>query len=231
MTTAVTDTSNPFDFLNHQKVANSNATQDSSTQDASSLQLGQNQFLQLLLAQLKNQDPMQPQDPSAFLSQLAQFSTVTGVQGMQESISQLTDSMRSSQALSGASLVGHDVLAPAKSVTVAAGAAVSGAADIPDGASAAQVQVRDASGQLIRVFSMPAGAGVNDFTWDGLTSSGTAAPAGTYDFQVVANVGGTAVAADPMLRSRVASVTMDGSNLTLNTNAGTIALSDVKRVM
>jgi len=53
MTTAVTDTSNPFDFLNHQKVANSNATQDSSTQDASSLQLGQNQFLQLLLAQLK----------------------------------------------------------------------------------------------------------------------------------------------------------------------------------
>src|SRR6188768_3696602 len=76
-------------------------------------QLGQNEFLQLMLAQLKNQDPFKAMDPSQFLGQLAQFGTVSGIQEMQGSLSTLSDSLRSSQVLGGTSLVGHYVLADA----------------------------------------------------------------------------------------------------------------------
>jgi len=233
MTNPVTDSSNPYDFLNNQKVANSNAAQaaQSSAQSSSSAELGQNEFLKLMLAQLKNQDPFKPQDPTAFLSQLAQFSTVTSVQNMQDSLTQLSDSMRSSQVLSGSTLVGHDVLAPASSAAYTAGSSVKGAADIPEGATSVTVGVRDANGALVRRFQIPAGSGLTDFSWDGLTDSGTSAPTGTYKFEVVANVGGQGVSVDPLITSRVASVTIDASGLILNTNAGTIPIGDVKRVM
>src|SRR4029450_3877723 len=102
----------PYGFLNGTK----------GQQDAkSNQQLGQNEFLKLMLAQMKNQDPMKPQDPSTFLTQLAQFTQVTGIQNMQTSMADLASSMRSTQVLSGTSLVGHDVLAPATKDTIAAG--------------------------------------------------------------------------------------------------------------
>src|SRR5512147_1839798 len=74
-------------------------------------ELGQNAFLKLMIAQLKNQDPTKPQDPSEFMSQLAQFSQVTSTQNMEKSITTLSDSMRSTQLLNGTSLVGHEILA------------------------------------------------------------------------------------------------------------------------
>jgi flagellar basal-body rod modification protein FlgD len=232
MSTPVSNAANPFDYLNNQKVANSNSTQSSqSTQDAQSMELGQNQFLKLMLAQLKNQDPMKPQDPSAFLSQLAQFSTVTSVQKMQDTMTELSDSMRSSQVLSGASLVGHNILAPADTVAYTAGNSVVGEAEIPAGASAVVVGVRDSSGQLVRHFQIPTNSGTNQFSWDGTTDAGTNASSGKYKFEIVANVGGEGVSVDPLLASRVSSVTIDNNGLVLNTDAGAIDLADVKRVM
>ena len=84
-------------------------------------QLGQAQFMQLMIAQLRNQDPTQPMDPANFLGQLAQFGTVSGIQGMQDSISTLSDSLRSSQVLGGTSLVGHYVLADASEGEIVGG--------------------------------------------------------------------------------------------------------------
>lgn len=195
--------------------------------------LGQNEFLKLMMVQLKNQDPMKPLDPSQFVGQLAQFSTVTGIQNMQSSINDLVTSNRSSQLLGGSSLVGHDVLAPASTASIAAGGAVSGAVDVPDGSQALQVQVSDASGQLVRTFSVTPQAGLTEFNWDGKTTAGETAASGTYTFKVVAGAGGSTVSLDPMLTSRVNSVTIDPSSsaLTLNTNSGSLALSSVRRVM
>src|SRR4026209_1422384 len=81
-------------------------------------QLGQAEFLQLMLAQLKNQDPFKAMDPSQFLGQLAQFGTVTGIQDMQNAFTSLSDAMRASQVLDGASMVGRDVLVPSDTVTL-----------------------------------------------------------------------------------------------------------------
>jgi flagellar basal-body rod modification protein FlgD len=209
----------------------SGATTASST--GSTGQLDQNEFLQLMVAQLKNQNPTQPTDPTQFVTQLAQFSQVTGIENMQGSLSGLVGQMRTSQLMNGTSLVGHKVLAPATTATIAAGGQVNGAADVPAGTTAMQVQVQDAYGQTIRVFSVSPQQGITNFTWDGTTNSGAAAPAGAYSFKVVAAVDGSATSLDPMLQSTVNSVTIDPTtqDLTLNTNSGALDLSSVRQVM
>lgn len=194
-------------------------------------ELGQNQFLTLMLAQLKNQDPMKPTDPTQFLSQLAQFSQVTSTQNVEAKIGELTDSLRSTQMLNGTSLVGHEVLAKTDTAAFTTGGALKGAVAMPEGAAAAQVEVRDSAGQLIRRFAIPATQGTNEFSWDGLTSNGEQAASGLYAIKVTASVAGKNVSLDPMLYSKVNSVTLDSTGLVLNTGVGAVDLGDVKRVM
>jgi flagellar basal-body rod modification protein FlgD len=224
---------NPYDYLNGSNSAAAQAAAAATKDASSNSQLGQNEFLKLMLAQLKNQDPMKPTDPTQFLSQLAQFSTVTGIQNMQTSMSDLASSLRSTQVLNGASLVGHDVLAPATTDTIAAGQSVKGAVDAPDGTSQILVTVKDSSGALVRSFTTNASSGLNEFNWDGTDNLGNPVPAGEYTFAVNANVAGQAQALDPLLSSKVASVTIDpkSGSLTLNTSTGAVPLTDVRRVL
>ncbi|MEQ1579590.1 MAG: flagellar hook assembly protein FlgD [Steroidobacteraceae bacterium] len=196
--------------------------------------LGIEDFLALMTAQLKNQDPMKPLDSTEFVAQLAQFGTVSGVQSMQTSLSNLTDSMRSAQALQGTGLVGHDVLATASSVALSAGSPVRGALEIPVGTASVQLAVKDSSGQVVRNMTIPAVAGNTEFVWDGLDDRGVAVPTGSYQINAVANIGGNNQALDVLLAGRVSSVTIDaaGTGLTLNTSAiGPLSLADVRRVM
>ncbi len=218
----------PIAALAAQTQATANASKKKATD------LGIDDFLALMTAQLKNQDPMKPLDSTEFVAQLAQYGTVSGVQNMQASLTNLTDSMRSAQALQGTSLVGHDVLAPATSITVPAGGAVRGALDVPAGTAAVQVVVKDASGQVVRNLNFAPTQGSHDFLWDGLDDRGTAVPAGTYGFSAVANVGGANQALEVLLGGRVSSVSLDasGAGLTLNTAAlGPLSLANVRRVM
>lgn len=205
----------------------------STNSSARSQQLGQNEFLKLMVAQLKNQDPMKPLDPNEFLGQLAQFSTVTGIQNMDTSIATLSEAMRSTQVLSGSSLIGRDVLIATNKVTVAEGESVHGAVEIPAGASQVKLNIYDSTGTLVRTISLPKDAGTTDFTWDGLTSTGEPVKAGTYKFEIIASAEDGSASLEPMLATRVNSVTIDpiSNQLSLNTNVGTLALSRVRRVM
>jgi flagellar basal-body rod modification protein FlgD len=196
-------------------------------------QLGQDEFLKLMLSQMKNQDPFKPQDPGAFIAQLAQFSTVSSTQAMQKDISTLSDSLRSSQVIDGTSLVGHNVMAATDSASLGATGSVDGAVSIPDGTTTAMLTVTDASGQLVRKMPLSTQTGLNTFTWDGTTDSGTRAAAGTYHIAAVANVGGANQQVETQMASVINSVTIDPTShaLTLNTDFGPIALSAVRRVM
>lgn len=196
-------------------------------------QLGQEQFLELMIAQLRNQDPFKAMDPSQFLGQLAQFGTVTGIQEMQTAFATLSESMRSSQVLEGATMVGRDVLIASEDMTLGAAGAIEGAIDIPTGASSVQVNILDDAGQLVRRMTVPANAGLTDFAWDGLNESGERAASGEYTIEAIANVGGRATSLETLLESRVGSVTIDAQRgLQLNTTTlGTRALSEVRRVM
>jgi flagellar basal-body rod modification protein FlgD len=224
-TTNTNNSTDPYAFIN------GNKTQQPA---ANSNELGQNAFLKLMIAQLKNQDPMKPQDPSQFMSQLAQFSQVTSTQNMEKSIQGLSDSMRSTQVLNGTSLMGHNILSPADTDTIEAGGTVTGAVDAPKGITALKVVVKDAAGTQVRTFNIEKpGEGRNNFTWDGKTDTGVAAPAGTYKFEIVGSAGGETGSLDPMLVSKVASVSINPAtgSLTLNTSTGPVDIADVRSVL
>jgi flagellar basal-body rod modification protein FlgD len=196
-------------------------------------QLGQGQFLELMVAQLKNQDPFKAMDPSQFLGQLAQFGTVTGIQEMQGAFATLSEALRSSQVLGGSNMVGRDVLLAVNEAGLGEIGTINGAVDIPTGANAVELNVRDASGQLVRHIQLPIGEGLSEFNWDGLGDNGARAAAGRYTLEAIANVGGQSTSLQTLLSGRVDSVTIDANQgLALNTRTlGTHPLSDVRRVM
>jgi flagellar basal-body rod modification protein FlgD len=210
------------------------STSSASASGIAAPQLSQSDFLSLLVAQMQDQDPTQPTDPTQFVSQLANFSEVSGMDGMQTSMSNLASSMLASQVASGTSLIGQQVIAATNTATLASGGTVTGAVNAPSSASTLQVQVSDGNGNAVSSFAVapPSGGGLTTFTWNGLASSGAAAPAGTYTFSVTANGGGAATSLTPMFPSTVTSVSLDPSTqaLTLNTNAGPVPLSSVVQV-
>ncbi len=199
----------------------------------SNMQISQAGFLQLISTQMQNQDPLNPTDPTQFLSQIEGLSEVSSLQSLQTSISGLTSGLQASQVISGTSLLGHSVLASGNTATLSSGGSVSGAVSAPSGASDLVVKVSDSAGSLVDAFAVaPQASGYTPFTWDGTTLQGTAAAAGQYTIQVSAAVGNTAEAVSPMLYSKVNSVTIDPTTqaLQLNTSNGTVALSSVVNI-
>lgn len=205
----------------------------SAASQATKTALGSEDFMTLMLEQLKNQDPFKPTEPTQFLSQLAQFSTVSGVQEMQDSIANLSGALRSSQVLSGTNLVGHDVLADASEVSLGETGGVNGAVELPEGVASAMVVITDASGQLVRRVPLSNLEGEQTFLWDGTTDLGTRASPGKYKLQAIAHAGGQSEELPTSLLSKVSSVTIDpaSNNLILNTQQGQIPLASVRRVM
>jgi flagellar basal-body rod modification protein FlgD len=194
--------------------------------------LTESDFLQLMVTQMQNQDPTSPSDPSAFLGQLAQMSEVSSLDNMQSSLATLSSSLLSSQAVSGASLVGHDVLASGTTGSLTSGGTLNGAVQTPAGATSLTVAVTDANGNVVSTFAVAPQSGLTGFTWNGTTSGGASAPAGNYSFAVTATVNGSTQAVTPLIESTVQSVTIDqtSQSLDLNTANGVIPMSNVVSV-
>lgn len=209
------------------------ASASTSTSSTSNSQLSQQDFLKLLTTQLKNQDPMQPMQNGQFMSQMAQFGTVQGIQSLQQSFANFSQSMTSGQSLMAASLVGHNVLVPSQVGTLDA-SGMSGAVDVPNDASAVNVNIYDSAGQLVR--SLPLGsqlAGTVSYHWDGLSNSGQQAAPGTYVVKAQAVSGGSTSDLQNLSAARVNSVTLgkSGSGLTLSlAGLGDTAFSQVRQI-
>jgi flagellar basal-body rod modification protein FlgD len=186
-----------------------------------------------MIAQFRNQDPTKPKDPSEFLGQLAQFSTVSGIEQMQTSISALADSLRSGSVMNGANLVGRDVLVPNAAIDLAANEPIQGALDVPSGVASVDVVIKDQTGQLVRRMAVPANGAATSFAWDGVTDQGGTAPAGRYQISATARIGNTSESVDVLLSTRVSSVTIDPktNDLILNTrNVGAVPVASVRRI-
>jgi flagellar basal-body rod modification protein FlgD len=196
-------------------------------------ELNQEDFLTLMISQLKNQDPFKPM-------QLAQFSSVSGLASMNKNITALSESLRGNQVLDGAALIGRTVIAEGNTVfryAPAAGAEAlptQGAIDVPSGASSVQLVVRDSAGTLIKSQALDAQSGVRGFRWDGTTNAGSLAAPGAYRIEVIARVGDANVSLNTSVAAQVSSVALDPATgaLTLDTDSlGEIAMSDVERVL
>lgn len=195
-------------------------------------ELGQDAFLKLMTAQMQHQDPMKPMESGDFLGQIAQFSTVSGIQGMQASLAGLSAALTSNQTLQAASLVGHGVMVEGKEGYLFAEGGIAGSAKL-EASGALSVEITDASGQVVRHMDLGTKpVGDASFTWDGLDDAGNRVEQGSYGVTAkVMNESGTK-AVTTQLMGMVSSVSLGSAGLSLNLyGMDPVALSAVREIL
>ena len=192
----------------------------------------QSKFLKLLVAQLKNQDPLNPVDNAQMTSQMAQISTVTGIDQLNTTLQKMASSFTASQSLQAASMIGRNVLVPGSEVQLQDGVA-QGGVSLEQAVDKLTVSIVDASAQVLHKVDLgPQVAGVVNFQWDGVTDSGSTAVPGSYSFKLEAVQGGNKIDALALTLGRVTGVTQGASGTMLNVSGkAPVAVSDVKQVM
>ncbi|MCB6184780.1 flagellar hook assembly protein FlgD [Leeia sp. TBRC 13508] len=221
-TVTSTDSSNPYAYLN----SSSTTTTDSTSSTI------EDRFLKLLVTQLQNQDPLNPMDNSETTSQMAQISTVTGIEKLNTTMENLATSYASSQSYQAASLVGRGVMTSGDNLTLEDGAA-KGAVVLDGSASSVVVTVKDSYGNTVDTVDLGAqSSGMVDFSWDGVNSDGTQLEDGDYTFSVSATSGSTAVESTTLSYGKISSATFSSAGITVNVaGVGDISLSDIVQIL
>jgi flagellar basal-body rod modification protein FlgD len=199
-----------------------------------SKKLGQEEFLELMVAQLKNQDPFKPLENGDFIAQMAQFSSVTGLEELNQSFNTLANSLQSNQALQASTLVGRSVLVPSNEAILAANGDVRGVLDVPQGTPAVSLTVQDANGELVKRMDLgSASAGEMPFIWDGTDGNGQPVPPGRYRLVAEAQGPESRISLDSYVNAAVDSVTIGngGQQLVLNLrDLGSVDFSRVREI-
>lgn len=199
MATSIPSTNFDYSSLNPTAATGNTSTGNSSAEI-------QNRFLTLLTTQLRAQDPMNPMDNSQMTSQMAQISTVSGLESVNAAVKSMTESQAASQSLLATMLIGRQVLSPNSKLTLTDGKAV-GTIEFAKPASQVVVTVTNSSGAVVDSFEMgPQKQGQFVFSWDGKGSDGKTQANGEYSFKVEATADGTAVDATMMAPTKVTSV-------------------------
>lgn len=192
------------------------------------MQINQADFLQLITAQMQDQNPLSPSDPTQFVTQLEGMSQMSAMQSMQAS-------MQASSIMNGTTLIGHSVLAPGTQAVLATGGAIGGAVTAPAGATKLTVTVQDSTGATVDSFAVtPADSGLTSFIWNGATNTGATAAAGTYTLGVTATVNGQTQTLSPMVVNKVDSVLLDPTTNAVDVETDTgnsVPLSSIVSVM
>ena len=188
----------------------------------------QDRFLKLLVAQLNNQDPMNPMDNAQMTSQMAQINTVTGIQQVNETLKSMAAQFTSLQVLQGSSMVGHAVMVESNTLTRSAGVA-SGAVELGGKADAVKVEILSPGGQVLDTLDLGSlDAGRHSFDWDATSYAGTGEPS----FRVIATLGGNAVATTSLARDTVVSVGSDNGAMTVQLQGrSAVAYSSIKAIL
>ncbi len=168
-------------------------------------------FLKLLVAQMQNQDPLNPMDNAQVTSQMAQINTVNGIEKLNTTVQGLSSQFVQMQALQGAALVGRDVIVPGNVLSIKDGVG-QGGFELTSAADNVKVEVLSAAGQVIDTIDLGAqGSGRHGFDWP---ADKVDANAGLR-FRVVATSGAATLPSTALMRDRVDAVSAGGDTLTL----------------
>ena len=212
-------TVNAFTALNNNSTAGAVKTKN----DAGS----EDRFLKLLVAQMANQDPLNPMDNAQVTSQMAQISTVNGIDKLNTTVQGLNQQFVQMQALQGATLVGRDVILPGNRLATNDVGLVQGGFELSSSADSVKVEVLNAGGRVIDTIDLGAeGAGRHGFEWT--PPIGVDATLGER-FRIVAKSGAAAVASTPLMRDRVDAVATGGDTLRLELrNSGSVSYAQIR---
>ncbi len=208
--------------------SSSGAQPQSTTNNAAATEA---RFLKLLVTQLKNQDPLNPLDNAQITSQMAQLSTVSGIEKLNTTLQSLAASFAATQSLQATSMIGRGVLVPGALINLQSGMAIAGV-ELAQPADKVVVSIHDVSGKVLQQVDIGAqAAGVAAFQWDGATNNGAAAD-GAYTFSVNATRGAQKVDASPLAFGQVTAVlpSAQGALLTIG-GLGNVAFSDIRQVV
>jgi len=191
----------------------------------------QDRFLKLLVTQMQNQDPLNPLDNAEVTSQLAQISTVTGLDKLNDTLKLMVSDLDAMRSLEATSMIGHGVLIPGSSMRLEDNAAVAGI-ELEQPVDELAVSIKDSSGITIRNIELGAKPeGITTFVWDGITDSGTAAVNGSYSFTVNAKQGDKDISNTALSLATVNSVSPDEKGAILDVGEqGLIGMSDIKQI-
>lgn len=218
---------------------NSTTTAKKNTKDIGA---DQDKFMTLLVTQLKNQDPLNPMDNAAMTSQLAQLSTVQGINQVNATLEALRTDQTSQQAVQATNLIGKGVMVAGNTMSLSTSkgsdgsTSVTGAVfgyDLASPADKVSVQVIDKGGKVVDTLDLGA-TKIGSYTqvWDGKDQNGKQLADGQYTFKVSASSAGKALSDTTALSlAAVSSVSTGSGGTKLNTSLGQFVLSDVKQVM
>lgn len=199
---------------------------------AGSQTLGQGDFLKLMTAQMKNQDPFKPVDNTQMVAQMAQFSSLAGISEMSATLKSMADKLGATSTADAAAYVGRTVLTEGKAAYGRSDGGIAGAVELGEAADAVAVSISDTDGRLLKVVSLgrqPAGTAT--FDWDGGTDAGEDAGAGPFTVSVVAEARGQAVAARSLVWAPVQSVSLQSGSPVLDVaGLGPVLASAVRKI-
>ena len=188
----------------------------------------------LFLAQLRNQDPLNPMENAEMTSQLAQINTLSGIEALNTTLQSITGQIDASQTRQAAALIGHSVLVPGDRVLVGSGQTTPFGIELASAADQVKVSITDSAGKLVRQFDLGAqAAGVQSFSWDGTLDDGSTAPDGAYAVAVEASTSGKAQDVTVLTYGQVGGIA-SGSGaplLDLGATLGQVDLQSVRQIL
>lgn len=192
----------------------------------------QDKFMTLLVTQMRNQDPLNPLDNAQVTSQLAQLSTVTGIEKLNKALETLQGSYQASQQLQATAMIGHGVLVPGDKIDVAEGKGVFGI-DLSGPADKVSVTIKDAVGNVVRTVDLGSKeAGSYPVAWDGKDDKGNTVADGKYQFSVSATQGDAKADVTALSFDAVTSVSTAASGVKINlVSKGAVALGDIRQIL
>ena len=196
--------------------------------------LDQTDFLKLMTTQMSNQDPFQPQDNTQMIAQMAQFSTVTGIQQLNTTMSTMATQISDNQIATVASFAGKTVLVPGTTALADSTGSISGAIDLPNSVTALNVQITDQSGNVVKNLNLGANpAGLIGFSWDGKDANGNPVGKSSYNVSATAMAGGKSTAQATDVYAPITEVPIPAAGQTQNFvvgGVGTVKMSDIKSI-
>ncbi len=208
------------------------AAQVSSANGTSSAADMESRFLNLLITQLKNQDPLNPTDANQMTAQLSQISTVSGIEKLNASMDKLLASYAGTQNMEAAAMIGKTVLIAGNGLALGGDGALGGIS-LEGAAERVTVTIKDAAGNTVQTQELGSQtAGLMNFVWDGKSDSGASLPAGNYSFAVKASNGDITVPSKALEAGMVNALTLstEGVSMQLQNNKS-IAYSDILQIM
>lgn len=204
----------------------SNATSAAST----GASLGQDDFLRMLIAQLENQDPLNPQEATEFSSQLAQFSSLEQEIAMRTSLDRISATLSNGDKGTAIELIGREVIAQTPQFELK-GEPTTLRFDLAGATDTTILEIRDSGGTVVHTSNLGANpSGVGEFRWDGLGSTGIPLPNGVYSFEVLGSSDLMPVSATALTQGRITGADVSGGDPALRIGEIVIPLSGVREV-